>query len=366
MLLLVSHFTKNKGTTDYFSEYLKNNSIPYYYLRHPFNFTDLRYSELVFFDGKKEILLNKYGKINNSILDLVRNFLVSLFISLKLNKKVDKIMAFGSFNVIPFIFLKKTLKRTVYFWGVDYSRDRFRIKLLNGLYSFFETVACKCGDLVIQPTKRQADARMQFHKLKIEKSLIVPNGVGEIKFNKTFSIYEKIALIYIGSITVQHGVLDFIKYFYLKKKLNYKLYIIGGGELENELMDLIKLNGLENKIIFLGSKKQEEIAVFLRDANEKLFGIAPYDDKFNDHVYYGDSLKIKEYLNYNIPFITSCIAYVPPEIRKFGFVYADFEKLSQFFKKGIVDFQFDEKNKDEVLKKYRWENIFSVLMDRTK
>lgn len=366
MLLLVSHFTKNKGTTDYFSDYLKNNSIPYYYLRHPFNFTDLGYSELFFFDGKKEILLNKYGKIDNSILDLMRNFLVSFFVSLKLNKKIDKVISFGSFNVLPFIFLKKTFKRKVYFWGVDYSKNRFESKLLNGLYSFFETVACKYGDLVIQPTKRQEEARVQFHKLKIEKSLVIPNGVGDLGVNKTFSIYEKIALIYIGSITAQHGVLDFIQYFYLKKKLSYKLYIIGVGELENELVELIKLNNLENKVVFLGFKKPAELLEFLNDVNERLFGIAPYDDKANDHVYYGDSLKIKEYLNYNIPFITSQIAYVPAEMRKFGFVYADFEKLDQFFEKDIVDFQFNQKDKDTTLKKYRWENIFNVLADRIK
>lgn len=366
MLLLVSHFTKNKGTTDYFSEYLKKNKIPYYYLRHPFNFAELKYSELIFFDGKNEFLAGKYEKINNATLDLIRNAFVSVRISLKLSKKIDKVISFGSFNVIPFIFLKKTFKRKVYFWGVDYSRSRFKSKFLNQLYAFFETCSCRYSDAIIQPTKRQEDARVKFHKLERAKSLIVPNGTGEIKLTKSFSAYKEIALVYMGSITAQHGILEFIKYFYLKKKLNYKLYIFGAGELECELVDLIRRSNLENKIIFLGFKKQNEILDFLEKANKRLFGIAPYNDKSNDHVYYGDSLKIKEYLSFNIPFITSQIAYIPFEIREFGFIYADFEKLAQFFEELAGNFEFNERDKNVVLERYQWENIFGELMTKIK
>ncbi len=360
-LLIISHFTKNKGTTDYFLEYLRDKKIPYYYLRHPFNFTDLEYSELIYFDSNKEEILQKYKKIKNSIIDLFRNFRLSYKISKKLNKEVDMSIGFGSFNTVPLIYSKGKSNRKVYFWGVDYSRKRFGNPILNKIYLYIETIACKRSDLVIQPTKRQEDSRIQYHKLIIDKSLIISNGINNINFNKDFSKFKDISLIYIGSITPQHGIIEFIEEFYINKAINIPLYIIGGGDKEEELIELIKINNLENNVHFLGFLNQYEIIEFLLKIKERLFGLAPYSDKMNDHVYYGDSLKIKEYLNYNIPFLTNNVTYITDEILEFGYIYDNFEKVREFLMSKAKKFKLNISNKNKILSKYKWDLVLNKI-----
>lgn len=360
-LLVVSHFTKNKGTTDYFLEHLRKNKIKYYYLRHPFNFTDLQYSELIYFDGTKEEVLNKYKRSKNAILDLFRNFRVSKRISKELKNEVDIAIGFGSFNAVPLISSMKKSNNKVYFWGVDYSRKRFGNPILNKIYHNMETKSCKNSDLVIQPSKRQEEARIKFHQLNKDRSIIIPNGVEEINFNKDFSKYKPISLIYIGSISPQHGIIDFVKYFYLNKKIDYKLFIIGGGESEKELINLIKDNNLYDKIIYLGTKDKKQILNFIKNSRENIFGLATYNLKAGDDVYYRDSLKIKEYINYKIPFITSNIMFIPEDLVKFGFIYKDFEELELILKNKIKQFDFNVLNNSKAINKYYWENLLQEI-----
>jgi glycosyltransferase involved in cell wall biosynthesis len=189
-LLVVSHFTKNRGTTDYFLEHLRKNGTIYYYLRHPFNFTKLRYSELIYFNGVEEEIKLRMKKAKNIILDLIRNYIFSFYVSLLLSFRVNKILCFGSFNVLPFLKFKRTLKREVYFWGVDYSTKRFNNKILNCLFLRVETKACKKSDLVINSSQRQKEARVKNHYLNNDKSLVVPNGINRTVFNKDFSRYS--------------------------------------------------------------------------------------------------------------------------------------------------------------------------------
>ena len=360
MILVVSHYTRNKGVTDFFLDHLESIGLPYMYLKHPLYFENIKFSELIYFDGFKCSVLLKIRKVNNLILSLIEDFVISIFISIKLGKRIDKVISFGGFNFFPFIFFDLFLKRKLYFWGVDYSTKRFDNKILNKLYFYFETISCKFSTLVIQTNIRQQTARINRHGLDINKSLILPNGVNFVSSDRNILINE-IALIYIGSITKQHGIIDFVKFFYGNKKINYKLYIFGGGECENELKAIINSNPFFNTIMYFGEKNQYEINEFIKNCGYRLFGVAPYSEKYNDHVYFGDSIKVKEYLSHNIPFITSRVTYLAPDIEQFGFVYDNFEELNIFFGEPIGEFRFDEKHKNTILKRYLWCNILSKL-----
>lgn len=366
MILIVSHFTKNKGVTDFFVEFLEKQKKDFYVLKYPFTFTDIKFSELYLYSDGRYSLIEKYKKNNNDIINLLKNFFISIKVSYILGKRVNKIIAFGSFNVIPFIFFKKFFNRNIYFWGVDYSRKRFRNMFLNKLYLFFETLSCKYCSAVINQTKRQEEARIQLHNLKKNKSIVITNGIEIVNLNKDFSKFNEPAFLYIGSITKQHGIIDFIHYLYIENNSPYILYIIGGGEEVKILEQIIKNNNLDKKIYYLGYKNQQEIIRFLLGLNKKIFGIAPYSDNLNDHVYYGDSLKIKEYLNYNLPYITSSIIYIPKELQKFGIIYNSLSELSESLENKLRHFNLNIKEKKEVLSAYKWEDIFKKVAELIK
>lgn len=358
MLLLVTHYSKNMGVTDFFVEFLEKKENDFYLLKHPFTYTNIKFSELYLYSDGKYSLIKKYKKINNEIINLVIDFFVSIRVSLLLGKRVNKIISFGSFNVIPFIFLKKFFKRNLFFYGVDYSRKRFSNVFLNKLYIFFETLSCKYCSVVISVSKRQEDARIKFHNLKKTKSIVATNGIELININKDFSKFNELAFLYIGSMNEEHGITSFINYLYIKNIFPYVFYIIGAGKETEIIQRIIKNNNLENKIFYLGYKNQKEIISFLLEQNRRLFGVAPYSDKLTDCVHYGDSLKIKEYLNFNLPYITSNVVYIPEELRKFGIVY---DSLSEFFESlenKLQNFNFSIKEKNETLARYKWEYTF--------
>lgn len=360
MILLVSHFTENKGTTDYFRDFLMKHGVEYYYLRHPFFFADSDFSELIRFDGKQESIERKYRKARHAILDLVRDFFVTLSVSYSLRKRIGRVFAFGSFNVLPFVLFKGFFSKVkVTFWGVDYSSKRFGNLILNRLYLASETLSCKYCDEVYQPSIRQEKARVTRHGLSGDKSSIVPNGIRSIDYFRDRSQNKGIVLIYIGSITPQHGLIGFIRSFYVDKKCGYKLHIIGGGEEEAELKAIIRENGLSREVCYHGSMTQEEIIGFLDSLQEKVFGIAPYDDKVNDHVYYCDSLKIREYLSYGIPYMTPDFISVDTDLTELGFRYGSPDDLERILQKDIPRFHLNVEKTKEVLVRYLWENIFT-------
>ena len=164
-----------------------------------------------------------------------------------------------------------------------------------------------------------------------------------------------------GSISKQHAIISLINYLYIDQKFcSYPFYIFGGGTQEKELLDLIKSNRLHKKIIYFGPKNSLFIKKFLKVHPDKFIGFAPYDSTTNDHVYFGDSLKIKEYLSYDIPFITSAVTYVAPELRQFGFTYKDFSELHSIFR-ALPGFKNNIYLNKQLLEPYLWSNIFSVL-----
>ena len=324
MILTVSHHTRSQGTTDCFLRWLRSRSVCYYALKHPFPFTDIPASELVYFDGTIEKIIATYPRRGSSILQLLWHMIISIRVSWRLRREADRVFAFGAFNVLPMIVPR--YGRWVFFWGVDYSRRRSSSIIMNMLSSVFETIACRWSDRVIQPTRRQEEARIGWHGLDSTRSLVVPNGI-ELTNAPYHPTSTDIILIYIGSITRQHGIIDFVwKYYGRQGVTKYPLYIFGGGEKVDDLKNAIH-NLSTDLVTYVGQTSREEIVSWIMARSERIWGIAPYRRDGEDHVIYGDSLKIKEYTGYGIPSITSDVVGIPHEVEACVWVYQSTDEL---------------------------------------
>lgn len=95
MYFVITHFTKNKGTTDYFCHFLESKNEKYLLLKHPFqNESDLKSSELWEFDGTNKRILKKFKKSSSFIGEMIRNFLITFYISVRFLGKYKKVIAF--------------------------------------------------------------------------------------------------------------------------------------------------------------------------------------------------------------------------------------------------------------------------------
>jgi len=362
MMLIVTHYTPNRGTTDFLVDYLKAKKQPFYLLKHPFSFIKDSKSLLYFFDGEKEKLVNSYFVPKFPLIEMIANFLVTFFVSLKLANKTKYLIGFSSFNTVPLLLGKKD--RKVIFWGVDYSKKRFGSNfLLNWLYFVLETISSSQANLVISANSRQEKERAENHHLTKGNSMIIPNGIK--KTDIVNHIGQKPAFIYIGSITPQHGITNFVSQNYLLKNEKLPpLHIFGGGEKVAELNKLLEDNpSLNSKVYNHGTNTFEFIKNFIAQENCYFIGLAPYDDSVNDHVYFGDSLKIKEYLSLGLPYISTKAVCIPENLKKFGLII-DTGALPDNFLAQMEKVKINELS--EVLQSYLWDNLFRNFYKKVK
>lgn len=120
-------------------------------------------------------------------------------------------------------------------------------KIANFLYSK--------ADVIVFQTK---DAMYFFDEKVRKKGVIIPNPINE-KFidydNRT--IEKENIIVNVGRLTIQKNQKNLILAFskIIKIHADYKLYIYGVGELENELKKLIKEQKLEKKVFLKGTSQ---------------------------------------------------------------------------------------------------------------
>lgn len=363
MRIVISHFTKNKGTTDYFLEYLQTEKLTYYCIKHPLPSAKRLTSQLIYFNGNEQKLIKSYPALDFSVIGYIYNFALTAWLLLLILKKKSTIVyCFGSFNVLPALCIVPFKRARIVFWGVDYSPRRFSSTILNHLYHLTETLSCHFADLLVQPNIRQQKARASMHGLKLSHSVIVPNGVEQYKDNTRNLANAPIAFYYLGSLSTTHGVYEFVHEVYIKRRSTTMLDIFGSGEQEGAIAELIANNKLQSIVKLHGPIEHAEIVKFVQNNQFNLVGIAPYKVDKESHIYYGDSLKIKEYLALGTPFLTHKDMLTSRKIAEHGIKYANFDDLD---KNVLPKLQVIVKNLNKDLtfmKAYLWSAVFSSYL----
>ena len=206
--------------------------------------------------------------------------------------------------------------------------------------------------------------RIRKHGLDPKRSLVMPNGISGKHLDATFPniAAPRTAFLYIGSITQQHGVLDLIKDYYCTHMVKTPLYIIGGGPLAEQVQKVIEQSDVSQMVKYLGHMTPDQITDYVQSSNENFVGIAPYrSDAVIDHVYYGDSLKLKEYLMYRMPFLVSTAVEVSFDLREFGVIYNDTAELQQYLNNPHTIPTLDDAKVQETLKFYTWDVLCSKI-----
>lgn len=322
--LFITHYASISGTTHYVLESLKS-VMDVYLIKHPLNESD-HFSVLELHSNHETIVLKKYSVSNNFIIRTLQAIALNVFISYKLivTKKIKNIVSFGSVNTYGLGFVK-LFKTKLIFWGVDYSVKRFNNVILNRFYYFLETHSCRISDQVINTTKMQERARIKNHRLKSKKSTIIENGVvPDLKPMKPKN-GNKPALLYIGSLSTTHGLIKFVKN---NSSIfnDLEIYIFGSGSSANT-SELKKISVDNGNIKYFGAATVASIKIKMQKSKKNFVGIAPYNNNDLSHVKFGDSLKIKEYINLGLPFISSNAVNINRSLIKYGAVYSNQKEL---------------------------------------
>lgn len=218
-------------------------------------------------------------------------------------RNIDVFFGVDPLNTISGLILRRLgVVKKVIFYSVDYSKNRFKNKLLNFLYQKLDTTCTLNSDEVWSVSTRIVDLRRKMG-LEDRKNIYIPN-VPSDEYKKYLSNKkDKLCMVTLGIIGSQ---LEFTKVFITIKKLkkdypNIKLKIIGSGPMVDYYKNQCEDMGIQDSVIFMGTLEHNEA---LEEISKSGIGLALYNGSWSFN-YYGDSMKCREYFCFGLPVLTT-------------------------------------------------------------
>ena len=149
-----------------------------------------------------------------------------------------------------------------------FSIENLKDFIYHQYYSFIEFYLAKKSDLLIFNSEETKKKFIQYNKIPIEKTHVIPNGVGipvfpsiEKEFlKKKLNLSPKKILLFVGRLTYDKNIDRLIHLMKdLKIREDIVLLIIGDGELFEKIQEDIIRYELKEKILLLGAMKNDLI-----------------------------------------------------------------------------------------------------------
>ncbi len=258
------------------------------------------------------------------------------------------------------------VKNTV-FWVWDYYpplNDDKIIMFMRKIYWQFDKISSN-SDRLIFLNKRLKELREKAGILEANKnSSIIPIGT-EIKFSGKRPAKNSVTLCFIGVLKKSQG-LDLVFQNLPKLQKLYpglKIEIIGSGPDEDYFKKLAKESSIKiNFYGFLDESQNKKISkIFLNSS----IGIATYVPGKSNVSYYGDPSKIKMYLGFGLPVITTNAFAFSEEIKntKSGIIinYHKKGELIGAINKINNNYLFYQDNARKLAKKYFYKKLYRPM-----
>lgn len=307
------NFGAMNGPAHIITEYFKNKNIEYTFIEFPIY-------------GKKKIKVTRFMKSGENIFEINKcsslpllkhllEYFILVFFTIRLKKRRKKtvLICVNPLNAFFGTFLKfMGIIDFLIFHTADYYYKRYDNVFLNQIYFLFDKMAIAKADFVWNVSSRIAFHRINKQGVKQTKVFVVPNGViYEQKRIPPLNIINKYNFIMIADLATEASksnvnmdtfemLLNAV--FSLRRKYpKINLKIFGRGEMADELVKMIRCKGLEDSVLFLGLQDRK---VYLDVVSRCGIGFALYNDRV-EYNYFRDSVRIREYLSYGLPVITS-------------------------------------------------------------
>lgn len=211
----------------------------------------------------KRVYLLKKNERRNKILDFFKRFKkLSKYMS---NNKTDVYIVMLPITTIMMLLLrKKTDAKIIMSERVDPNSYNLVKKVLLKL------LARRADGYVFQ-----TDDAKKWYNLKNEKSIVIPNAINEVFLKQTNqTVIRKKKIVSVGRLNKQKNFELLIKSFLNmdNKYSDYKLYIYGEGKEKNKLLNIIRKNNLEGRVLLPGYSKNikediKDASLFVMSSN---------------------------------------------------------------------------------------------------
>ena len=290
-----------------------------------------------------------------------------LFKLKKKYKKYDVYFTVNAFTAWVGCILKKIkmVKHTI-FWVWDYYpplHPNLITVFMRSLYWMFDKYATNNIDVVVFLNKRLLMLRQDIGILKNPNNYqIVPIGT---KVEKTFKKNTtQLSLCFIGVVKKSQGLdLFFDNIKMIRNKFpGLSLHIIGDGPDLSYYKKRASRSGVNVK--FYGLLNITDPMV-LKVFSESNIGFAPYKPEAGNVSYYGDPSKIKMYISFGLPVVTTDVFYFSSELKDSGagiiVSYEEPHSLLNAFSEIINNYEKFQNDSYKLARKYEYKKMYHKL-----
>lgn len=314
-IIIVTH-TFFYGASEALRDYLvaqKNESL--IYLAHPLLSENSNYTVKRFTFGEamyeKIIKRSVAGSIGSYIRDMWMTF-VTCFV---FPKHPYVYIGINPLNACVGIVLRACGRvDRVIFYAIDFIPKRSNVAIINYIYHALESFAVTRSDACWNVSPRIEEGRKKYLNLVTskKKQIVVPIGVWEKDIVLKAKRMNNNRLIFVGHLLKKQGLQEVIRALprVIKKVPHVSLAIIGGGEYEKSLRDLVEELSLGVYVTFLGwESNQKAIKKHIMKSDLALATYEPSGKDTTNFSYYADPTKIKTYLSCGVPILMSDVSY---------------------------------------------------------
>ena len=322
---------------------------------------------------EKGRLIRKNQKRNiklPNIVQYIKDVVLSMYWIAKNGRKWDLIIALDNLNAMVGLLLRffGIVDRMIYY-TIDFTPQRFSNRIMNDLYHGIDKLCVAKSDLTWNISPRIAQGRQQMRNMSIQKynrQITVPVGVWLERIHVgNYTDIEPHSLVYAGGLSKHQGIQlvlesipEIIRYF-----ADFKFYIIGVGDYESALKEMVVRLRIGDHVRFLGYFEKHE------DVEKRLvrcgLAAAMYNEEFAQWSYYADPSKIKSYLAAGLPVITTPLTYFAEHVtgENCGIVIEyDKEQLASAVIRVFTDSALQQrlrKNAIRFARSFNWNDIFT-------
>jgi len=283
-----------------------------------------------------------------------KDIFLTIWIVLTKSFKADLYIGADCLNAFSGLVLKKLgIVKKVVFYTIDYVPTRFSNKLLNNFYHWIDFCCVKNCDQTWNLAVEMAKGR-EAKGLPLKygsRQVTVPIGVSDIK-KVEFKDIERYTIAFMGHLTAGKGIETLIDSMpdILSKISDTRLLIIGSGEMEASLKELVRRKKLDKSIEFTGYLENHDEVI--DKLSKCAIAIAPYRDSKDTYTRYADPGKIKAYLAAGLPVVVTNVPKIAEVIDKAGCGIAIQDK-----KETLVDSIYKLLSDEDLLRKYRLNTV---------
>lgn len=268
-----------------------------------------------------------------------------------------------------FTFLAVILKRLGIIEKIIYSSGDYftQVKLYRWLDQFNATRV----DVIWNATDFMTERRSQDLKSKIAPQLRLPLGLDLHSEIVGQSRFDSSSIVYMGNLQSRQGFGLIVEALpkLVEKFPNLRLQVVGGGPDESIFRSKVKEMGLDNFVNFYGFVSlQSQLDEILGRA---VLGLALYVPEQETATFFTDPGKIKDYLSYGLPILTTRVPQIASEIEQLeaGWVVnynaPDLEEILDRIFSDREELGRRAANAQNLAKEYEWEKVLDNVLSQT-